>query len=91
MIPKSDTRREVEESPAECPPCFEATAQRDMEEGLLRMIGDFRLPIEQLEKPAGDLRRRISVQQVDSGKLSSLPAPKAQEDRWSFPEQNRNV
>ena len=45
-IPKSDTRRDVEQDRAEYPPCFEAIVQRGMEEGLLRVIVDCRFSID---------------------------------------------
>jgi len=48
LIPKSDKSREANQGSAPYSPCFEATAQVGMEEGLLRlkrMIVDFRLPI----------------------------------------------
>jgi hypothetical protein len=48
LIPKSDKSSEANQGSAPYSPCFEATAQVGMEEGLLRlkrMIVDFRLPI----------------------------------------------
>ena len=79
-IPKSDTRKDIEQGRAEYPPCFEAIAQPGMEEGLLRMIVDCRFSID--DWTAGEGRPMTSEELKVRTEVFALHLIKPSKSNW---------